>query len=125
MATKPAVRRSAEDTADACQQVLDAMKDGMIQAVALKKFGVSGSVYKRWRAKAKDGTLAGTVDASLLGSRPAKKKGNKHIVDINSIYSVAKRLGAIEKMLAKVKPLMAEERRMSERLLVLLKQKTK
>jgi len=125
------VRRPAEEVTALCEAVLADIQGGMMQTEALVKHKVSESVYRRWRnaqpkskINAPKNALSGTADVSNFPPRPAKKKGPgtgyKAEVDMNSIGSLAKRMLQIERLLSKARGLMAEEKRVKERLKVLL-----
>ena len=94
--------------------------------VATKKAGVAPNSYRRW---AKRGFKfpgvdidAGSVSASSLPPRPGKGgKRPPKPVDMDNIESIAKRLTKVNRMINDVKVLTEERKRLSVRLMHLLK----
>ena len=96
--------------------------------VAAKRIGLSDNTYRRYAARGFKfpgvNIDSGSVSAASLPPRPTGGKGGKRPpkpVDMNSVESLAKRLGKIDKLLHGVQDLKVERKKVTGRLRSLLK----
>ena len=94
--------------------------------VAARKAGIAENSYRRWKAKGFKfpgvDIDMGSVSAASLPPRPGKGgKRTPKPIDMDNIESIAKRLTKVNRQINDVKALTEERKRLSTRLLHLLK----
>lgn len=124
--TEPPPRRSAAEVKEIYEQAKALVDGGMDVRAACAQVGLAPSVYHRWDGAATGDRAAvrGSVSASSLPPRPAKKAGRGYPrIDMNDVGSLARRISTLDRKIAAVQDSVEERERLAERLLILLQPK--
>jgi hypothetical protein len=123
-----AMRRTSEEVDRDARRVQALVQKGASIEEATKRIGLKRSVYALAMKRLKNNGTTGSVRADMLPPRPEKKgtgKGGYQKLsvppDMNSVQSLAQRIGLIDKKLDAVKGLSKDRKTYAKRLMELLR----